>query len=170
MSLQLPTYSRVKMNMFGVGRIMADSNGPQKDWYSILSANPSDDIQEIKQKYQKLILVFHPDKQRPGLSGGEAEHLLQKFIDVDQAWKILSDERSRKEYDLQLRACELKQSWPVDAHVTLDEMNWNADTECYTYSCRCGGEFILDQEDIQEAETVVCCDSCSLSIEVQKVT
>lgn len=36
---------------------MADSNGPQKDWYSILSANPSDDIQEIKQKYQKLILV-----------------------------------------------------------------------------------------------------------------
>lgn len=45
-----------------------------------------------------------------------------------------------------------------------------SDTECYTYSCRCGGEFILDQEDNQEAETVVCCDSCSLSIEVQKVT
>lgn len=45
-----------------------------------------------------------------------------------------------------------------------------SDTECYTYSCRCGGEFILDQEDTQEAETVVCCDSCSLSIEVQEVT
>nr|XP_055048180.1 dnaJ homolog subfamily C member 24 isoform X3 [Misgurnus anguillicaudatus] len=150
-------------------RIMADFNGLQKDWYSILGASPTDDIQEIKQKYQKLILMFHPDKQKPGLSEGEAEQLLQKFIDVDQAWKILSDEKSRKEYNLQLRACELKQSWPVDAHVTLDDMNWDTDGECYTYSCRCGGEFVLYQEDTQEAETVVCCDSCSLSIEVQKV-
>lgn len=151
-------------------RIMADFNVPQKDWYSILGANPTDDIQDIKQKYQKLILMFHPDKQKPGLSEGEAEQLLQKFIDVDQAWKILSDEKSRKEYNLQMRACELKQSWPVDAHVTLDDMNWDTDAECYTYSCRCGGEFVLYQEDTQEAETVVCCDSCSLSIEVQKVT
>lgn len=36
---------------------MADFNGPQKDWYSILGANPSDDMQEIKQKYQRLILM-----------------------------------------------------------------------------------------------------------------
>lgn len=39
----------------------------------------------------------------PGQSEGKVEQLLQKFIDVDQAWKILSDEQSRKEYDLQLR-------------------------------------------------------------------
>ncbi|XP_016366912.1 dnaJ homolog subfamily C member 24-like isoform X2 [Sinocyclocheilus rhinocerous] len=82
---------------------MADSSGPQKNWYSILGACPTDDIQELKQKYQKLILMFHPDKQRPDVSEGEAEQHMQRFIDVDQAWKILSNEESRKEYNLQLR-------------------------------------------------------------------
>ncbi len=38
------------------------------------------------------------------------------------------------------------------------------------YSCRCGGEFILEKDDIKEMEMVVCCDSCSLSVEVKKVT
>ncbi|KTF88244.1 hypothetical protein cypCar_00009101, partial [Cyprinus carpio] len=113
---------------------------------------------------------FHPDKQRLDISEGEAEQHIQRFIDVDQAWKILSNEESRKEYDLQLRALELKQSWPVDARITLNEMNWDCDTKCYTYSCRCGGEFILEKDDLQEMETIVCCDSCSLSIEVKKVT
>ncbi|KAK9952215.1 hypothetical protein ABG768_018068 [Culter alburnus] len=149
---------------------MADTRGLHKEWYSILGACPTDDIQELKQKYQKLILMFHPDKQRPDISEGEAEQHLQRFIDIDQAWKILSNEESRKEYNLQLRAHELKQSWPVDAHITLDDMNWDCDTECYTYGCRCGGEFILEKDDAQEMETVVCCSSCSLSIEVKKVT
>lgn len=36
---------------------MADSSCPQKDWYSILGARPTDDIQELKLKYQKLILM-----------------------------------------------------------------------------------------------------------------
>ncbi|KAG1938161.1 Chaperone DnaJ-domain superfamily protein [Pimephales promelas] len=147
---------------------MAESCGLHKDWYSILGACPTDDMQELKQKYQKLILKFHPDKQRLDVSEGEAEQHLQRFIDVDQAWKILSNEESRKEYNLQLRAHELKQSWPVDAHITLDDMNWDCDTECYTYGCRCGGEFILEKDDTLEMETVVCCNSCSLSIEVKK--
>uniref|UniRef100_A0A671MR25 DnaJ homolog subfamily C member 24-like n=1 Tax=Sinocyclocheilus anshuiensis TaxID=1608454 RepID=A0A671MR25_9TELE len=135
---------------------MADSSGPQKNWYSILGACPTDDIQELKQKYQKLILMFHPDKQRPDVSEGEAEQHMQRFIDVDQAWKILSNEESRKEYNLQLRAVY----WLI----------FSLYTKCYTYSCRCGGEFILEKDDLQELETIVCCDSCSLSIEVKKVT
>ncbi|XP_073797966.1 dnaJ homolog subfamily C member 24 isoform X3 [Danio rerio] len=148
---------------------MADYNAPQKDWYLILGACPTDDLQVLKQKYQKLVLMFHPDKQRPDVSEEEAEQHLQRFIDIDQAWKILSNEESRNEYNLQLRACELKQSWPVDAHITLDDMNWDYETECYSYTCRCGGEFILEKDETQEVETVVCCDSCSLSIEVKKV-
>ncbi|XP_073797965.1 dnaJ homolog subfamily C member 24 isoform X2 [Danio rerio] len=116
-----------------------------------------------------VLLEFHPDKQRPDVSEEEAEQHLQRFIDIDQAWKILSNEESRNEYNLQLRACELKQSWPVDAHITLDDMNWDYETECYSYTCRCGGEFILEKDETQEVETVVCCDSCSLSIEVKKV-
>ncbi len=48
--------------LFVFFRIMVDSSGPQKDWYSILGACPTDDIQELKQKYQKLILMVGVQK------------------------------------------------------------------------------------------------------------
>lgn len=41
---------------------MVDSSGPQKDWYSVLGACPTDDIKELKQKYQKLILMVGVQK------------------------------------------------------------------------------------------------------------
>ncbi|XP_066505649.1 dnaJ homolog subfamily C member 24 [Hoplias malabaricus] len=143
----------------------------QKNWYSILGAAPGDDLQELKQKYQRLVLVLHPDKQKPGLSEEEADLHLQRFIDVDQAWKVLSNEESRKMFDLQLRAQELKQSWPVDACVTLEDMDWDSENEWYSYDCRCGGEFHLEKDEAEEEEgSVVCCDTCSLSIEVKRST
>ncbi|XP_059402214.1 dnaJ homolog subfamily C member 24-like isoform X2 [Carassius carassius] len=97
--------------------IMADSSGPQKNWYSILGACPTDGIQELKQKYQKLILMFHPDKQRPDISEGEAEQHIQRFIDVGQAWKILSNEESRKKYNLQLRGIW----WPPGSAISSSQ-------------------------------------------------
>ncbi|XP_060784256.1 dnaJ homolog subfamily C member 24 isoform X2 [Neoarius graeffei] len=150
-------------------RSMSNARDLEKNWYSILGATSTDDFQELKQKYQRLVLMFHPDKQQPGLSEEEAGLQLQRFIDVDQAWKILSNEESRREFDLQLRAHELKQRWPVDACVTLEDMNWDSENECYSYSCRCGGEFLLEKEDADgDEDAVVCCDTCSLSIEVKR--
>ncbi|KAF5897608.1 dnaJ subfamily C member 24, partial [Clarias magur] len=103
--------------------IMSNPGDLERNWYFVLGATPSDSLQELKQKYQRLVLMFHPDKQDPGLSEEEAGLQLQRFIDVDQAWKILSDEESRRQFDLQLRAQELKQRWPVDASITLEDMN-----------------------------------------------
>ncbi|KAG9271991.1 hypothetical protein AMEX_G12934 [Astyanax mexicanus] len=146
-------------------RIMANL---QKNWYSILGAAQTDDLQELKRKYQRLVLELHPDKQKSDLSEEESELHLQRFIDVDQAWKVLSNEESRKAFDLQLRAQELKQSWPVDACIKLEDMDWDSENECYSYSCRCGGEFHLEKDEAEEEEdSVVCCDTCSLSIEVK---
>lgn len=46
-----------------------------------------------------------------------------------------------------------------------------SENECYSYSCRCGGEFHLEKEEAEEDEdSVVCCDTCSLSIEVRRST
>ncbi|KAM9471060.1 dnaJ homolog subfamily C member 24 isoform 1-T2 [Clarias gariepinus] len=148
---------------------MSNAGDLEKNWYSVLGATPTDSVQELKQKYQRLVLTFHPDKQDPSLSEEEAGLQLQRFIDVDQAWKILSDEESRRQFDLQLRAQELKQCWPVDACITLEDMNRDSENECYSYSCRCGGEFLLENEDAEDDEdAVVCCDTCSLSIEVKR--
>ncbi|XP_028815213.1 dnaJ homolog subfamily C member 24 isoform X2 [Denticeps clupeoides] len=146
---------------------MAMRGNSQVDWYSVLGASPSDDLLELKQKYQRLVLMYHPDKQDLDTVEEEAGRHLQQFIIVDQAWKILSNEETRREYDLQLRE-ELKQSWPVDAQVSLEDMNWNSDSRLYTYNCRCGGDFIIGEEEAEDEDAVVCCDTCSLSIEVKR--
>lgn len=39
---------------------MALEQIPKKDWYSVLGADPSADVSDLKQKYQKLILMVSP--------------------------------------------------------------------------------------------------------------
>ncbi|CAM5160831.1 unnamed protein product [Natator depressus] len=82
---------------------MAFEHIPQKDWYKILGAEPSESLTELKQKYQKLVLLYHPDKQSADVPAGEVEERVQRFIEIDQAWKILGNEETKKEYDLQRR-------------------------------------------------------------------
>uniref|UniRef100_A0A4W5NXI2 DnaJ (Hsp40) homolog, subfamily C, member 24 n=1 Tax=Hucho hucho TaxID=62062 RepID=A0A4W5NXI2_9TELE len=91
---------------------------------------------------------------------------LHWFIEVNQAWKVLSNQETDS-YDLQLRASELNQSWPVDARVCLDDVTSNDDNEVYTYGCRCGGEFSIGRE-AEDEKAIVCCDTCSLSIRSQE--
>ncbi|KAJ0069232.1 hypothetical protein NL108_003149, partial [Boleophthalmus pectinirostris] len=66
----------------------------------------------------------HPDRLS-GHSSSEAEMGLKRFLEVDAAWKILSDENKRRDYDLLRRAHDLKQDWPVDSTVFLEDMIWN---------------------------------------------
>ncbi|XP_064432789.1 dnaJ homolog subfamily C member 24 isoform X4 [Mirounga angustirostris] len=81
--------------------MMAVEQIPKKDWYSILGADPSASVSDLKQKYQKLVLMYHPDKQSADVPAGTVEECIQKFIEIDQAWKILGNEETKKEYDLQ---------------------------------------------------------------------
>ncbi|XP_053245966.1 dnaJ homolog subfamily C member 24 isoform X2 [Podarcis raffonei] len=115
---------------------------PNKDWYSILGAEPSDSLIELKRKYQKLILSYHPDKQSTDVPAGEVEARMQRFIEIDRAWKILGNEETKKEYDLQRR-----------------------DDHCYSLICRCGGKYTVSQKEAEEV-SLVCCDTCSLLIEI----
>ncbi|XP_033824592.1 dnaJ homolog subfamily C member 24 [Periophthalmus magnuspinnatus] len=156
------------------------ASSSEKDLYGVLGASPSESTEELRRRYQHLVLKCHPDR----LSGHETEVGLKRFLEVDAAWKILSDKNKRRDYDLQRRARDLKQDWPVDSTVFLEDMAWNNDERLYTHCCRCGGAFIIDEEEVQEetlrsssqeeAETaggqsrgvIVCCDTCSLSVYV----
>ncbi|XP_049928260.1 dnaJ homolog subfamily C member 24 isoform X2 [Epinephelus moara] len=156
----------------------------EKNLYAVLGASPSDSVQQLRHRYQQLALQYHPDRLR-GECPSEAESALKKFLEVDEAWKILSDQNTRRQYDLQRRALELKQDWPVDSTVYLDDMTWDPDECVYTYSCRCGGGFSVSEEEVEEETqrrqldneeedtkdeehrgVVVCCDTCSLSVYV----
>ncbi|XP_004851654.1 dnaJ homolog subfamily C member 24 isoform X2 [Heterocephalus glaber] len=144
---------------------MALEQGPAKDWYGILGAEPSANVSELKQKYQKLILMYHPDKQSTAASAGTPEECLQKFIEVDQAWKILGNEAARKEYDLQRHEDELRSMGPIDAQMYLEEMSWNEGNRSFSLSCRCGGRYVVSEQEAA-ATSLVPCDTCSLMVEL----
>ncbi|XP_030586384.1 dnaJ homolog subfamily C member 24 [Archocentrus centrarchus] len=162
------------------------SETTEKDLYAVLGASPSDPVQELRRRYQQLALQYHPDRLGNECSS-EAESGVKKFLEVDAAWRLLSDQSTRRQYDLQRRARELKQDWPVDSTVCLDDMTWDEDDCVYTHSCRCGGRFSITEEELEEEtqrkqedvgekekeeeqhrEAVVCCDTCSLSVYVIK--
>uniref|UniRef100_K7G0X1 DnaJ heat shock protein family (Hsp40) member C24 n=1 Tax=Pelodiscus sinensis TaxID=13735 RepID=K7G0X1_PELSI len=144
---------------------MAFQDKPRKDWYRILGAEPSESLTELKQKYQKLILLYHPDKQSADVPAGEVEERVQRFIEIDQAWKILGNEETKKEYDLQRRGRFLSRS--AGCRGSSSFMQWlvSTDEQCYTCSCRCGGKYTVSRNEAEEV-TLVYCDTCSLIIEI----
>ncbi|XP_054827408.1 dnaJ homolog subfamily C member 24 isoform X1 [Eublepharis macularius] len=144
---------------------MAFEELPKEDWYNVLNAEPSDSLAELKRKYQKLVLLYHPDKQNADVPAGEVEARKQRFIEIDRAWKILGNEETKKEYDLQRREHELTEVLPVDAQVSFQDMAWNCNNQCYSLICRCGGNYTISKNEAEDV-SLVCCDTCSLVIEI----
>lgn len=65
------------------------------DYYSILGLSKKCKAKDIKSAYRKLALKYHPDK----VPEAEREESEKKFIEVSEAYTVLSDEEKRKIYD-----------------------------------------------------------------------
>lgn len=66
----------------------------KKDYYKILGVNENSTKEEIKKAYRRLALKYHPDKSKDP----KAE---EKFKEITEAYAVLSDDKKRKQYDLQ---------------------------------------------------------------------
>lgn len=64
-----------------------------EDFYKILEIPPTATVNEIKKAYRRLALKYHPDRN---FGNKTAEN---KFIEIHEAYRILSDPIKRKEYD-----------------------------------------------------------------------
>jgi molecular chaperone DnaJ len=64
-----------------------------KDYYRILNILPSASPEEIKKAFRKLAQQFHPDKN----SGDRIS--AEKFSEIHEAYRILSDIKKRAEYN-----------------------------------------------------------------------
>ena len=64
-----------------------------KDYYEILGVTKNASGDEIKKKFRKLALKYHPDRN-PGDSKAEA-----KFKEISEAYEVLSDKEKRAKYD-----------------------------------------------------------------------
>lgn len=67
----------------------------EDDYYAILGLKKTATAKEIKSKYRKLALKYHPDK----VSEDEKEEAEEKFVKVSEAYSVLSDEEKRGIYD-----------------------------------------------------------------------
>lgn len=65
-----------------------------KDFYKILGVSKNASSDDIKRAYRKLAQKYHPDKTR----GNKAAE--EKFKEMSEAYKVLSDPRKRKQYDM----------------------------------------------------------------------
>ena len=66
-------------------------------YYDILGVSKSASQEEIKKSYRTLSMKFHPDRNNG------SEESTEKFKKVSSAYEALSDESSRRNYDMQQR-------------------------------------------------------------------
>lgn len=127
-----------------------------ENYYEILGVSSTASRDEIKKRYHKLILESHPDKNKDSSNG--------RFHLIDEAWKILGNDASRKMYDAKLKVSQTKDDHPVHEEIFLMEMVFRPDCEEFEWDCRCGGKYVISEEDTFHAVVIADCDSCSLSI------
>ena len=66
-----------------------------KDYYKILGVSETASESEISKAFKKLAMQYHPDRNK---GNKEAE---AKFKEVNEAYSVLKDQKSREEYDMQ---------------------------------------------------------------------
>ncbi|XP_010154589.1 PREDICTED: dnaJ homolog subfamily C member 24-like, partial [Eurypyga helias] len=59
----------------------------------------------------------------------------------------------------------LAEEGPLHAQVHLEDMSWNEEEQRYSLSCRCGGNYAVFRSETVDV-SLVCCDTCSLVIEI----
>ena len=64
-----------------------------KDYYAILGIEKKASADDIKKKFRKLALKYHPDRN-PGDKQAEA-----RFKEISEAYEVLSDPEKRRKYD-----------------------------------------------------------------------
>ena len=69
----------------------------QVNFYLILNVSPQSRSEEIKKAYLKLAKNYHPDKNR---GNKLAEKKIQQ---INEAWQVLKDPKSRKQFDKNLQ-------------------------------------------------------------------
>lgn len=64
-----------------------------RDYYQILRVRDDATAEEIKTSYRRLALRLHPDRN-------EQANAMDKFLEVQQAYEVLSDPVRKRQYDL----------------------------------------------------------------------
>jgi DnaJ-class molecular chaperone len=64
------------------------------DYYKVLQVSSAASPDDIRKSFRYLALKYHPDRNK------NSEESKQKFMQIVEAYKVLSDEQARKNYDI----------------------------------------------------------------------
>ena len=128
----------------------------------MMDASGSEPIEELRGRCQKLLLKHHPDKTQ------DAD--LELYGHIQTVWKALSSFESWRTLLSAQENKDRSEEKPVWKDLVLSEMTQTGDM--LVHSCRCGGEFEVSEEEVQELsleadDLLIDCDTCSLQINVQ---
>ena len=126
------------------------------DLYSILGVPPDISAEDLKRAFQSLALKHHPDKS------GDVEI----FSRIREAYEALSSPRRRQEYDRKRQWQEDQTIFAVSDEVALSEMAFDDAEQMHFYECRCGGDYVLTQEERAQGVNIVGCTNCGLHVKV----
>ena len=168
------------------------------DHYKVLGLTPDSSQDEIRKRYQELLLRFHPDKRdvtretssTSVLDSDDSIPFESKFHLLELSWNVLRDPQSRRDYDASVRQKNKIQSHPIGDLVRFADMTEEVDERLddddddeeertvWSYPCRCGGEYTMYSDDdcfVEWAEdkdtgttVTLCCPDCSLAISISK--
>ena len=65
----------------------------KRDYYEVLGVSKSATPEELKKKYRKIALKYHPDRNP---DNHEAE---EKFKEASEAYEVLTDQEKKSQYD-----------------------------------------------------------------------
>lgn len=135
--------------------------------YEVLRVAPDATLEEIRRSYQSLALRFHPDKvgsrDQPKNDENDENNC---FIRIDEAWKVLRDDETRRMYDAELMQRACREKYFVNEVLSRSEFRHEQEEDYYYHTCRCGGLYVLPEGLGSDESCYISCDECSLVVEV----
>ncbi|MBD5401375.1 DnaJ domain-containing protein [bacterium] len=96
-----------------------------KNYYEILGVNVDSDIAEIKSAYRKLARKYHPDINNE-------KDAIAKFKDITEAYEILSNPKSREQYNIVKGFFKSEQTTTSSQKAEDEYLNAKSKSEKYT--------------------------------------
>ena len=92
------------------------------NYYEELGIKKEATVEDVKHAYRKLAKIYHPDKNP------DNEKAAKRFVRIAEAYEILSDKETRKEYDTTLKnekksSQKNQASYASTVHVNPMDMN-----------------------------------------------
>lgn len=137
---------------------------PKMSHYEVLDCSPNSSTEELKQAYHRKALKFHPDKSSKSVDGAV------KFLEIQKAWEVLGDSKSRKQYDAECQQADLENQYGlIYARLVPTDLELTADEKTLSYNCRCGSEYLIHKSDLVEKNSIthVPCEECTFVIEIE---